>query len=154
MAAVHCREDIYPRGRYAERAPDLLVEFAASHQGGPAVSGEPFTAVPRDELAHYSGTHDMTGIFLARGAGVRAGHRITDMTLLDLAPTVLWAAAQPIPEAMEGTVRRDLDAEGNGRRALATRRRRDQRQRREQARPGAPSRHSGPLSHRAVFCRA
>jgi predicted AlkP superfamily phosphohydrolase/phosphomutase len=112
VAAIHFREDLYPHGPFAEQAPDLFIELAESHQAGQALAGRAFTAVPEAELDRYSGTHDMTGIVFARGTGVRAGYQIEGMGLLDVAPTLLWALEQPIPESMEGTIRHDLFAEG------------------------------------------
>jgi predicted AlkP superfamily phosphohydrolase/phosphomutase len=58
-------------------------------------------------LDHYpvtSGTHRAEGIFIAAGDGVRPGRLARDISLVDLAPTILAAAGVPVPDDMDGRV--------------------------------------------------
>jgi tetratricopeptide (TPR) repeat protein len=47
--------------------------------------------------------HDMRGIFLASGPGIRAGE-IPVVTLYDIAPTILYLLGLPVPDDMPGDV--------------------------------------------------
>lgn len=44
------------------------------------------------------------GIFIAAGPGVHAGEELTGGTIADVAPTVLYALGQPVPQHMDGRV--------------------------------------------------
>ena len=48
------------------------------------------------------------GIFCAFGPGVRQGVRLPRLSIMDLAPTVLWLRGLPVPEDMDGRVLTDL----------------------------------------------
>jgi len=62
------------------------------------------------DLDKYSGLHTMDGIFIARGNLIRGACTVSNMELADLAPTLLYALDEPIPEDMDGRVRADLFA--------------------------------------------
>jgi tetratricopeptide (TPR) repeat protein len=47
--------------------------------------------------------HDLAGIFLARGPGIRRGE-IPTVTLYDIAPTILYLLGLPVPDDMRGKV--------------------------------------------------
>jgi hypothetical protein len=51
--------------------------------------------------AARSGGHRMEGIYIATGAGVRKGDG-QQASIFDIAPTMLYAAGEPIPEVMDG----------------------------------------------------
>ncbi|MFZ5477021.1 MAG: alkaline phosphatase family protein [Myxococcota bacterium] len=65
------------------------------------VGGEPIAAYVALTDA-YTGTHDARGVFLAAGEGVTPG-ALADLTLYDVAPTVLAAAGLPPCVEMRGT---------------------------------------------------
>jgi len=50
------------------------------------------------------GTHHPAGIFLASGAGIRAGSLIREAPIVSVAPTLLYSLGLPIPKEMEGNV--------------------------------------------------
>ncbi len=52
----------------------------------------------------YRGLHAPFGIFLATGGGFRRGAQTHGMTILDVAPTVLYALDEPVPLDMDGKV--------------------------------------------------
>jgi predicted AlkP superfamily phosphohydrolase/phosphomutase len=67
------------------------------------VGGEPMRSfVTRAESS--SGEHDWQGVFLARGPGVETGRRLEELSLLDVAPTLLALVGIPKAEDMTGHV--------------------------------------------------
>ena len=64
---------------------------------------------PLERLANpdeFSGRHDPTGIFLAAGPAFRAQAQRIELSVLDLAPLVLYLAGQPLPDDLEGELPR------------------------------------------------
>jgi predicted AlkP superfamily phosphohydrolase/phosphomutase len=61
-------------------------------------------------IDHISGTHDdhTNGIFVARGPDFVPGAHLGDISVLDLAPTVLYALGLPVGEDFAGQVRMEL----------------------------------------------
>lgn len=63
---------------------------------------------PKDEKPFIEGKpglwHDLTGIFVAAGPGVRRTQEIPTVTLYDVAPTLLHLLGLPVPEDMPGKV--------------------------------------------------
>lgn len=66
---------------------------------------------PRDEKPFIEGKpglwHDLTGVFVAAGPGIRHTGEIPTVTLYDVAPTILYLLGLPVPEDMTGKI---LDA--------------------------------------------
>lgn len=50
------------------------------------------------------GCHHPAGVFMALGPGIQPGVRMEPITLLDIAPTALYALGLPVPEDLEGRV--------------------------------------------------
>lgn len=67
---------------------------------------------PRDVLPFTGGQpvewHRMQGMFVAAGGPARRGLRVPDVTLYDIAPTILALRGVPPSETMPGRVRRDV----------------------------------------------
>ena len=60
-------------------------------------------------LPIFRGTHRRTGILAAWGEGVRSGaSELTNLSLMDVAPTILYALGSPIPLAIDGRVLSEL----------------------------------------------
>lgn len=59
-----------------------------------------------------SAQHRMDGVFIARGDGLSAGVEISGMSVLDIAPFLLYTMDLPIPEGLDGNLRDDLFVEG------------------------------------------
>jgi predicted AlkP superfamily phosphohydrolase/phosphomutase len=93
---VLTREEAFP-GPYGELAPDLFLDL----EDGAAVS-----IVRSDTLwrrrPHPSGNHQWQGVFLAGGPGIRAGARIAELSIVDVAPLILYALGVPIPDDLDG----------------------------------------------------
>ena len=58
--------------------------------------------------------HSQQGFVAAAGPGMRARGRVADVALMDLAPTFLALLNAPVPQAMRGTVRRELVRQASG----------------------------------------
>jgi predicted AlkP superfamily phosphohydrolase/phosphomutase len=108
FTGVWRREEIYD-GPYVGDAPDLLIELRHHAVSAVLYAGGNATLVREGSFA---GTHRQNGVFLAAGPGIRPGV-VPDLSILDVAPTVLHAAGLSVPRYMEGRVRRDLFAEGS-----------------------------------------
>jgi predicted AlkP superfamily phosphohydrolase/phosphomutase len=57
--------------------------------------------------AEVAGVHRPSGIFAARGPGIRRGGRLASQSIVDIAPTLLHSLGLAIPADFEGTVIRD-----------------------------------------------
>jgi predicted AlkP superfamily phosphohydrolase/phosphomutase len=100
VTGIWTREEAFdgPRG---ELAPDLTL---ALRDGGlvsilPAPDGVPLRPRPRP-----SGAHRPEGIFIAAGPAIRPGICVPELSILDVAPTLLYSLSLPIPCDLEGTV--------------------------------------------------
>lgn len=99
---VYRREDVF-QGISAGRLPDLVlhtdrakyVSFGHADFGSNKVI-EPSTG--------QTGHHHMVGINGLKGPGVRAGHTLSEASLMDLAPTILYYMGLPVPDYMDGSV--------------------------------------------------
>lgn len=112
---VFHRDEIYS-GPYVDRAPDLLVRWredipiAGLAVEGTAGSSAPIGTplIPGEDFRVISGDHNLNGVLMAWGDMVRAGARIEDATLADLAPTILYAMSLPVPDDMDGKELSDI----------------------------------------------
>jgi len=99
---VYRREEIY-WGQLLDKAPDLVLQsrnweymafghadFGASHVVEPIVG--------------MTGHHRPEGIAMLRGLGVKPGAPLEAASIVDLAPTILYAMGLPVPSDMDGRV--------------------------------------------------
>ncbi len=105
---VHRREELY-HGPYAEAGPDIVA--VKDHRYHVAVvdwRGGDEVVVPLGEgiqfVSDASGQHDLYGIFIAWGHGIRHGKELQGARLVDMAPTILHALRETIPTEMDGRV--------------------------------------------------
>lgn len=102
IARVLNREEIY-HGELLDNTPDLLLlpadfkyvafgesEFASNKLVGPTLG--------------HTGHHRLEGIGALVGPNVQVGAQIQNASLIDLAPTILYALGLPIPPDMDGRV--------------------------------------------------
>jgi predicted AlkP superfamily phosphohydrolase/phosphomutase len=103
VESVFRSNDVY-RGRYVDRAPDLM--FVTRGMEYKALGLSDFTS-PRvlEPVYGCTGNHRMEGILAVRGQGVinEAGTAI-GAAIEDLAPTILYTLGVPVPPDMDGRV--------------------------------------------------
>jgi len=107
VTTVHTREELYS-GDYVDDAPDLIIEWAEVRLRSGVRCGDitiPPEAIRKSRLHKIlSGEHRPYGILLMKGPMIRRNLRIADGSVLDIAPTVLHIAGQPVPRTMDGKV--------------------------------------------------
>jgi predicted AlkP superfamily phosphohydrolase/phosphomutase len=96
VTRVRTREEAYPGGQM-HHAPDLLLTLRDG--GFVSVLNADAPLKPRAEPA---GTHRPAGFFAAGGRGIREGLHSPELSILDVAPILLYSLGLPIPEDMEG----------------------------------------------------
>ncbi|MBI3834053.1 MAG: alkaline phosphatase family protein [Planctomycetes bacterium] len=102
VTKVWTREEAFA-GEMINFAPDFTV--ALRDHGFFSVLRSDTVLKPRSVVM---GCHHPQGIILARGADVRRGAQIDPVSLLDVAPTILYALGLPIPRELEGRVLSEL----------------------------------------------
>jgi predicted AlkP superfamily phosphohydrolase/phosphomutase len=86
--------------------PDLLLAPANGLAVVKKIRGrDPVRWVSLDRL---EGTHRLEGVFVANGPSIRPGKQIVNAHIADLAPTLLAALGERVPQDMEGRVIREL----------------------------------------------
>lgn len=98
VAHVWRREEVF-NGPYMDLAPDLTLEL---RDGG--LVSILAADVPYKSRREPAGTHRPDGIFIARGPGLRQGASLDRLSILDVAPLLLYSLGLPIPANMEGQV--------------------------------------------------
>jgi predicted AlkP superfamily phosphohydrolase/phosphomutase len=102
---VYMREEIY-NGPYVDEAADIV--FLPKDMRNKALGTLDFTSKNFSFPVHgNSGDHRMEGIFLGVGDAFEAGKRLDGVSILDVAPTVLYLLGLPVPRAMDGKVAAD-----------------------------------------------
>ena len=96
VSRVFTREDIFP-GPYVELAPDLTLELTDG--GLISILAADAPVISKSEP---TGTHRPEGIFIARGPALRRGARISELSILDVAPLILQSLGIPIPADLDG----------------------------------------------------
>lgn len=104
---VYKREDLY-QGGYVKYAPDIIVETGANpYQEGDSLLCRNFLE-PLTEKTNLSGKHHPDGILLVSGKGIRKNHRLGNIHIRDVAPTILYMMDEKIPVDMDGSVISEL----------------------------------------------
>jgi hypothetical protein len=93
-----------PAYAYVFARPNDAALLAAWPDGAIQLDGETLRASELFLLDEFSGTHDPTGIFLAAGAPFTARPRRDRVSVLDVAPLLLYVAGLPVPDDLEGQV--------------------------------------------------
>jgi predicted AlkP superfamily phosphohydrolase/phosphomutase len=96
VAQVLTREQAYP-GQAMEQAPDLVVILR--DYGFVSLRPSEVVVARRPSIM---GTHRPEGLFLAAGPGLNEGLSIGELSIVDVAPTILHCLGLPIPVDLEG----------------------------------------------------
>jgi predicted AlkP superfamily phosphohydrolase/phosphomutase len=107
VVRAYKREELY-HGPHAERAPDIVLILAEDYRGGANVHPPLITTVDPSLYGKVNGEHRMHGVLLARGPMIRQDVWVENARLVDMAPTILYALGEPVPEEMDGVVLEDL----------------------------------------------
>lgn len=97
--AVHDPETFY--SGTCPRGPDLLVEYTEGVDAPESVGGEVF-----GNNSDWLATHRRTGLFAAAGEGIADAD--VDLSIYDVAPTLLHLLGEAVPEDVDGDVRFDV----------------------------------------------
>lgn len=100
---VHDGDDLFPRD---DDSPDLLLEYGEDYTSTTSLRDERF-----GDSGTYAATHRSQGIFLAWGANVDPGVRVTGAHVTDVAPTVLHGTGTAVPD-VDGRVLNEVFAPG------------------------------------------
>jgi predicted AlkP superfamily phosphohydrolase/phosphomutase len=113
VRAIYRPEDLY-HGPYAKNTADLVVEWdeeilrdALCYHG----EGKPIIVQTSKRMggsSQWRGSHRSKGIFIAFGPHIKQGATITNATLYDITPTILYLQEHPIPKDMDGSVLTDI----------------------------------------------
>lgn len=95
------REEFYD-GPYTEDACDILfVPAGMNHVIETKLYGKEFVPIDRYD-------HEPTGVFIASGPDIEPTATVSELSLTDIAPLVLFLLDQPVPERMTGKVPEQL----------------------------------------------
>ena len=87
--------------------PDTTVIVVSDHGAGAWTELEGIFGGAEERggiYGNYSGNHRRNGILLAKGPGIRRGHRAPDSSIYDVAPLVLHLGGLPLAADMKGTI--------------------------------------------------
>lgn len=99
---VYFREELY-QGPYVEEAPDII--FVPRDMSYKALGTLDFTSNNfMDPVYGNSGDHRMNGIFVGLGPSFARGKEVEHLSILDIAPTVLYLLGLPVPRALDGKI--------------------------------------------------
>lgn len=96
VAQVWKREEIFS-GPFVELAPDLTLVLRDGGLVSILASDAPVK--PR---AAPSGTHSPLGILAARGPGLKQSQVLPELSILDVAPLIIYSLGLPIPKEYDG----------------------------------------------------
>jgi predicted AlkP superfamily phosphohydrolase/phosphomutase len=94
------REEVY-NGPYVNQAPDLIV--LPRHETDKFFGLADFGSNQMVQTVYrYSGMHRENGLLLMMGPQIERQARLDNVSIIDLAPTILYAMGVPIPQDMDG----------------------------------------------------
>jgi len=102
-------EDVY-EGPHVAEGPDIVLRQGPGVHIAESIGGDrdPFEAPDR-----WRGENKATGLFLAHGPDIDPDADFEDMSILDVAPTVLHHLDTAVPTDLDGDVRTGLFADGS-----------------------------------------
>ena len=98
VSHIWTREEVF-NGPHMSSAPDLTLILRDF--GLVSILPSDVLVKPRTET---TGAHRPNGIFAAAGAGIHRGTHVAGLSILDVAPALLYAMGLPVPCELEGKV--------------------------------------------------
>jgi predicted AlkP superfamily phosphohydrolase/phosphomutase len=100
---VYRKEEIY-KGKYLAEAPDLIMDQAKGvHIPGGIGQKDIF-----DSPQRWQAENKKTGLFMAYGPDIKGGGKIDNVSILDLAPTILHLMGIAVPDDVDGRVMKEI----------------------------------------------
>jgi len=104
VSGAYRREDV-SQGEFLDQLPDILLAFDdRPYLVSESAGGEVCSPMVGEEV---TGRHHSHGLFAAIGANVNAGLAV-EASIVDVAPTMLYAMGLPIPADMDGRVLEEI----------------------------------------------
>ena len=100
VAHIWTREEVFS-GPAAAWGPDLTLALRDGGLVSILPTSDP-TGAPLVPRPRPVGAHRPLGVFLARGPGIRQGMAFRELSILDVAPLLLYSLGLAIPDGMEG----------------------------------------------------
>jgi predicted AlkP superfamily phosphohydrolase/phosphomutase len=102
VSEIWTRDEVF-QGPHHDLGPDLTLIL---NDGGLiSILPSPETVSKRPVV---SGAHRPVGIFGARGPALKRGVNSSELSILDIAPTVLYSLGLPVPEELQGRVPEEI----------------------------------------------
>ena len=102
VSEIFTRDEVF-QGPHHDAAPDLTLIL---RDGGlVSILPSPETVSRRPAVC---GSHRPVGVFGARGPAIRRGLIAGELSILDIAPTVLYSLGLPLPEELQGRVPEEI----------------------------------------------
>jgi predicted AlkP superfamily phosphohydrolase/phosphomutase len=99
---IYTREEIFP-GPCGHLGPDITLEMR---------DGGLISILPGDNIVSQrpvvSGAHRPLGVFGAKGPGIKTGFDAGEISILDVAPTILYSLGLPVYKDLEGRVPQEI----------------------------------------------
>lgn len=95
---IMTREEAFA-GDYMYDAPDLTLTLRDN--GFVSIRKSNVVLEPRSEIL---GTHHPDGVFVAWGNDIKKGVTLTELSILDVTPTLIYSLGLPVPKDLEGRV--------------------------------------------------
>jgi predicted AlkP superfamily phosphohydrolase/phosphomutase len=98
ISKVISREAIY-NGEFAAKAPELVIIPSAGYKLSTIPGTKMFDRTPKTEI---TGEHDRSGIFIASGPDIKNLAEMSQVSILDLFPTILELFDIEVPQELDG----------------------------------------------------
>lgn len=101
IEAIYRREVIYS-GPHVDKAPDIILFLAEGYRKSNDFGPAPITTPKKGLSRPKRGGHRGEGIFLAAGPQITSMKDMSDLTLMDIAPTVYRLFGIDLPDNLDG----------------------------------------------------
>lgn len=105
---VWIKERLY-EGEYFREAPDLVID----QEKGVHISGSIGKKKVFEDPEKWIGENKKRGLFMAYGPDIKSNTKLSEVSILDLAPTVLHIYGLAIPKRMDGEVLKEIFKESS-----------------------------------------